>query len=77
MPKPNPSTVPKVGVQVYFTHEAYQQMVVECGHCGCAMSGFIRSAVIKEISSRRMLRKQAADHSVLVGQLSLEENSGG
>lgn len=73
MPQLNPTTAKQVRIDVYLTEGLAQQMEAECGHCLCSKAAFIRHAIAKEISSRKANRQAAAQHAILVGQLSLEE----
>jgi hypothetical protein len=71
----NPTTAKQVRVDVYLTEGLAQQMEAECGHCLCSKTAFIRNAIAKEVSSRKAGRQQAAQHAILVGQISMEEIS--
>lgn len=67
----NPDSQPAVSVTFRLTAKAYQELLFECGECGCSLSNVVRHAVMKEILHRRSQRKAAADHAVLLGQMRL------
>jgi len=63
----------RVEVKARITEDLHGRLVAECSHCGCHLSSFIALAIAHEIASRKSRRKQAADHAILVGQMSIEE----
>jgi len=74
MPTLNPSTAEHVSITFRLSKAAHKALMAEVGYCGCNISSFIRNAVMKEIADRRFIRKYAADHAVLRGQIDIEGN---
>jgi hypothetical protein len=64
--------LPQVSVTFRMSEEMRERLSLECGHCGCNISAFIRAAVLKEIANRRAARAQAASHAILSGQIDVE-----
>lgn len=67
----------RIEVKASITEDLHGRLVAECGHCGCHLNGFIAIAIANEIAARKGRRRDAANHAVLVGQLSLEEDTSG
>ena len=65
--------VRRVEVKASITEDLHGRLTAECGHCGCHLSGFIAIAIANEIAARKRIRRDTANHAVLVGQLSLDE----
>ncbi len=53
---------------------SYDALLAECGYCACSISGFVRSAVVKEIADRRTRRKSAQRVAELAGQFTIYED---
>ena len=67
--------VRRVEVKAQITEDLHGRLVAECGHCGCHQNGFIAIAIANEIAARKGRRRDAANHAVLVGQLTMEEDT--
>jgi hypothetical protein len=76
MAKLNPSTAPKIGIQIYVTKEMHTQIVAECSNCACRMAPFVRTAIAKELLARRAARAAESKPDVLAGQVEMAITDG-
>jgi len=73
MPRLNPTTTPQVSITLRMSEEAHKRLLLECGHCMCNVSSFVRSAVMKEIAIRQTRRNEEAYLESVAKAIEIEE----
>lgn len=62
-------------LKVYVSEGLHREVMNEVGHCNCSMSGFVRSAIAREVLRRKQLRSDRQPALEFISPMEIDGNS--